>query len=171
MFLSFDIEGNELWSYKMPIRGPIPTPLFIAPNKFFVSSMGGSFLMKVENNKATELCDKTSLNNFFSSSCYYNGNIYGLTNKALKCISASNGELKWSEKGFGSGSLILVGNKLLVLSDKGVLKLVEASPEAYTEKGSIQAIDGKSWTAPSFANGNVYIRNLEEMASYKLDFE
>jgi outer membrane protein assembly factor BamB len=168
MLLSFDITGNQLWSYRMPVQSPIAMPLFIAPNKFFVSFMSGSFLIKVEDNKVTEVCNKTSLNNFFSTSCHYNGYIYGVSNSALKCISATDGKLKWSEKGFGSGSLILVGNKLLVISDKGVLKLIEAIPDNYAEKGSFQAINGKSWTAPSFSSGNVYVRNLEEMASFKI---
>ena len=42
-------------------------------------------------------------------------------------------------------------------------------PEEYTERASFQAIDGKSYTAPSYADGKVYLRNLDEMASYKLD--
>jgi outer membrane protein assembly factor BamB len=55
-----------------------------------------------------------------------------------------------------------------VLSDKGKLILVEATPEAYKEISSFQALEGKSWTAPSFANGKVFLRNLTEMACYKL---
>lgn len=90
------------------------------------------------------------MRNTFSASCYYNGHIYGISNNALKCISATDGEAKWKERGFGLGSLILVGNKLLALTDKGILKIVEALPEEYTEKASFQAIDGKSYTAPSY---------------------
>ena len=95
--------------------------------------------------------------------------MYGFSNATLKCVSAEDGSSKWSKRALGKGSLILVGDKLLVLSDKGVLKLVETNPEAYTELGSFQALKGKSWTAPSFANGRVYLRNLSEMASYKID--
>ncbi|MBT3751269.1 MAG: PQQ-binding-like beta-propeller repeat protein [Bacteroidetes bacterium] len=167
--MSFDKTGNELWSYSMPIQSPTATPLFIAPNKIFMSSNAGCFMIKIENNEATEVFDSKSMRNTFSTSCYFNDHIYGISRGgALKCISASDGESKWSQRGFGLGSLIRVGNKLLALSDKGVVKLVEAVPEAYTEKVSFQAIEGKSYTAPSFANGKLYLRNLTEMVSYKL---
>ena len=165
---SFDKTGNELWSYSMPFQGAIATPIFIAPNKIFVSYGGGCFMVKVENNKATEVFSTKSMRNTFSTSCYYNGHIYGISSGALKCISAADGEAKWTERGFGLGSLSLAGNKILALTAKGELKIVEASPEAYTETTSFQAILGKSWTAPSFANGCVYLRNLSEMASYYL---
>ncbi len=65
-------------------------------------------------------------------------------------------------------SLMMVDNKLMVLSDQGKLVMVEASPEAYKELGSVQAMDGKSWTAPSFANGYLYVRNLTQMVCFRL---
>ncbi len=169
MLKSFNNTGKEIWSYSMPLQGAIATPLFIAPNKIFVSYGGGCFMIKIENNEITEVFNNKSMKNTFSTSCYYNGHIYGIGSRALKCISATDGEALWTERGFGLGSLILAGNKLLVLNDKGILKLVEAVPESYIEKGSYQALTGKSWTAPSFANGTIYLRNLSEIASYKLD--
>jgi outer membrane protein assembly factor BamB len=166
---SFNKIGKEIWSYSMPLQGAIATPLFIAPNKIFVSYGGGCFLIKVDNNEAIEVFKTKSMRNTFSTSCYFDGHIYGISSNALKCISATEGEAKWAERGFGLGSLSLVGNKILAMTAKGVLKIVEASPEAYTEIESFQALNGKSWTAPSFANGMVYVRNLTEMASYQLN--
>jgi len=170
MLLSFDTEGNELWSFRMPMRYPTATPLFIAPNKVFVSSAGskGGCLVEINDNKATEIFQTAAMKNHFSTSVHYNGYIYGYSNAAFRCISVEKGETKWTKRGLGKGTLIRVNNKLLVLSDKGVLKLVEANPEVYTEHGSLQVLNGKSWTAPSFGNGNVYVRNLTEIASYKI---
>ncbi len=92
----------------MPFQGPIAMPLFIAPNKFFVSSSAGSFMIKIKNNKVTELYNNASMRNTFSTSCYYDRHIYGISNGALKCISANDGASIWTEKGFGLGSLTLV---------------------------------------------------------------
>jgi outer membrane protein assembly factor BamB len=168
MLKSFDKTGKEIWTYSMPLQGAIATPLFIAPNKLFISNGAGCFMISVENNQVKEVFNNKSMRNTFSTSCYYNGHIYGINGSALKCISALDGESKWTQGGFGLGSLTLAGNKILGLSDKGILKIVDAVPEAYIENRSFQALDGKSWTAPSFANGKVYLRNLTEMASYKL---
>jgi outer membrane protein assembly factor BamB len=166
---SFNQAGEQLWSYSMPIQNPTATPLFIAPNKIFVSSARGCFMIKIENNAVSEVFSNNSMRNTFSTSCYYYDHIYGISSNGLRCISAIDGELKWKEKGFGLGSVTLVGNKLLALTQNGELKIVEALPEEYTERASYQAIDGKSYTAPSYAGGKVYLRNLSEMASYKLD--
>lgn len=170
MLTSFDAAGNELWNYRMPLRFPTATPLFIAPNKVFVSSAGrnGGCLVEVNDGKAKEVFTSATMKNHFSSSVYYKGYIYGFSNALLRCISVETGELKWSKIKLGKGTIILVEDKLLVLSDKGVLKLLDTNSEVYTELGSIQAIEGKSWTAPSLGNGHVYLRNLTQIASYKL---
>ncbi len=171
MLTSFDETGNELWSYRMPMRFPTATPLFIPPNKVFISSAGkkGGCLVEINNKTVNQLYTTINMKNHFGTSCYHEGFIYGFNNAMFRCISVENGEVKWTKRGLGKGTLIKVDNKFLVLSDKGVLKLVDANPDMYTELGSIQAIEGKSWTAPSVGNGIVYLRNLTEIACYNLN--
>ncbi|MBI9066654.1 MAG: PQQ-binding-like beta-propeller repeat protein [Salinivirgaceae bacterium] len=171
MLISLDENGEEIWTFRIPFRYPMAMPLFIAPNKVFISAVSqtGCVLVEINNNVATEIYKNNSMKNNWSSSVYHDGYIYGFSNATLKCVKADDGTSKWSKRALGKGSLILVGDKLLVLSDKGVLKLVETNPEAYTELNSFQALEGKSWTAPSYANGRIYLRNLTEMASYKIN--
>ncbi|PLX03985.1 MAG: hypothetical protein C0595_05005 [Marinilabiliales bacterium] len=163
-------EGDTLWTYNMPFGGATAIPILIPPNKLFLSAVRnpGFFVVKVENNKASEVLKGVSMKNDFSSCVYHEGYIYGFHVAAVRCISAETGEVKWTKRGYGKGSLILVDDKLIILSDKGKLVIADASPDAYNENCSVQAIDGKSWTAPSFYNGKVFVRNLTEMASYKL---
>jgi outer membrane protein assembly factor BamB len=167
MLVSFDLKGNQKWEYKMPLRSPTAVPVFIKPNKFFVSSVSptGSFVIEINDNKATEVCHSPKMKNNWSSSVYYNGHIYGFNSSKLQC-NTLDGTIKWSKRGFGKGSLIIVGDQLFVLSDKGVLKQISASPDAYVENGSVQALEGKSWTAPSYSQGRLFLRNLSEMSSY-----
>ncbi len=168
---SYNSKGDTLWTYNMPFRVITAMPLLVDENKIFASGVRnpGFFVIEVTDNKATELITGNSMKNDYSSCVYHNGYIYGYHVAALRCISAETGEVSWTKRGFGKGSLIMVDDKLLVLSDKGRLAIAEATPEAYNELQSIQAIDGKSWTAPSFMDGKVYMRNLTEMACYKLN--
>jgi outer membrane protein assembly factor BamB len=170
MLHSYNTNGEALWSFRMPMRYPTPMPVFIAPNKFFMSNMGrtGSFIIAVENNEAKEILQSKTMQNNFNTSCYHKGYLYGITRTKLMCVSAETGKLKWTHRGFGAGSLIIVDGKLLVLSDQGKLTMVEATPKSYKELGSVKALEGKSWTAPSFANGRIYVRNLTHMACYNL---
>jgi hypothetical protein len=52
---------------------------------------------------------------------------------------------------------------LLVLGTGGNLAVVEATPAAYEEKAGVQIMNGKCFTAPSLANGKLYLRNETEM--------
>ncbi len=165
---SFNSKGDTLWTYNMTMNAPMATPVVFDSNKIFISTVRskGFSIVEVKNNTVNEILNAGTMKNDFSSSLYYEGYFYGFDVAALQCISAETGEKKWTKRGLGKGSLILVDNKLLVLSDKGKLVQVKATPEAYTEQGSFQALDGKSWTAPSFVEGKLYVRNLTEIACY-----
>jgi hypothetical protein len=108
------------------------------------------------------------MRNHFSSSVAHSGHIYGFDNATLKCISAADASLAWSRRGLGKGSLILADVNLIVLSDQGALLLVQATSEGYVEKGMVQALTGRSWTAPALAGRRLYIRNHTEIVSYDL---
>ena len=85
----------------------------------------------------------------------------GRSPTSLRCLDWKTGEIKWTEPKLGFNGLIAVGGKLLVLTETGELVLVEASPAGYTELGSAKVIEGRVFTAPSFANGRVYARNTK----------
>jgi outer membrane protein assembly factor BamB len=168
---SFDEKGDTLWIHFMPIGNPMASPLFIPPNRVFVSANNGagSLLLEVSGTETEEIFQSAAMKNDWSSSVYFDGHIYGFSLASLNCISVGDGQRQWGRRGLGKGSLILVGDKLIVLSDTGVLAMVEASPEGFRELGSLQAIQGRSWTAPSYANGRIYVRNHEEMACFELE--
>ena len=168
---SFNLKGDTLWTVPMPISGNIVMPVLIENDKIFVSNIQrGFFIVQIKDNKGTEILKGSSMKNDFTTSIYHDGYIYGFHVAALRCISAETGEVKWSKRGFGKGSFILVDDKLIVLSDKGKLAIAKASPDSYQELGSIQAITGSiTWTAPSYTDGKVYVRNQTEMACFKLN--
>ena len=108
------------------------------------------------------------IKNQFSSSVLLQDYIYGFDRATLRCVSAATGELRWSQRGFGRGSLIAADGMLYVLGEDGTLALVEATPAGYLEKGRFTALAGRSWTAPALSGGRLYLRNLEEMACVEL---
>ncbi len=170
MLTSFNPKGEELWAFRMPLRSPTAMPVFIAPNKFFVSSVSdvGGFVVEINNNEAKEISTSTTMQNNWSSSCYFDGYLYGFSKAKLQCVSVETGEMLWGKRGYGKGSLIIVGDKLVVMSDQGKVIIVEAIPDAYSEIASFQALQGKSWTAPSYVDGKLFVRNLSTMSCFKL---
>ena len=170
MLTSFNPKGEELWAFRMPLRSPTAMPVFISPNKFFVSSVSdvGGFVVEINNNEAKEISTSTTMQNNWSSSCYFDGYLYGFSKAKLQCVSVETGEMLWGKRGYGKGSLIIVGDKLVVMSDQGKVIIVEAIPDAYSEIASFQALQGKSWTAPSYVDGKIFVRNLSTMSCFKL---
>ena len=62
--------------------------------------------------------------------------------------------------------LIGADGLLFVLSDQGRLVLLEATPDSYVERGSVQALEGRCWTAPTLSGGKLYLRNNDEIVAY-----
>jgi len=78
----------------------------------------------------------------------------------LFCLDLTEGRKVWEERGFGVGTVILVDDKLVVLSDRGELAIVDASPKGFNEIARFQVLGGKNnWIPPSYANGRMYCRS------------
>lgn len=195
-------DGEVLWRHAWP-AGPIGTPMFVPPDRIFVSAsddpgdlrttsrsidetghtmmrklsvqdVRGALMLEVSTSggttQASPVWTSPFIKNNFSSSILLDDHIYGFDRATLRCISAATGELRWSRRGFGRGSLIGADGMLYILAEDGTLALVEATPAGYLEKGRFPALTGQSWTAPALAGGRLYLRNLKEMACIDLAF-
>lgn len=161
--------GQVHWRYEWK-GGLIAMPILVPPNGLFVSSGQdiGASLLKIDTRDGvptvSEAWSSRSMKNHFGSSVLVGDYIYGFDNATLRCISAASGESIWARRGFGKGSLVTAGGLLYVLSDGGLLALVEATPEGYREKARFQAMTGKAWTAPALAEGRLYVRDQDELS-------
>lgn len=164
-------DGKVLWSVPWRTDWDVNAamPVFISPDKIFISSSydtgGAVFQVKKTGDKyeTTELWRNRNMKNHFNSSIHQGGYLYGFDDRTLKCVDAATGEEKWRQSGFSKGSLLLVDGHLVVLSEAGLLALVEATPAAYNEKARFQALEGRTWTMPSLSNGRLFLRNQKEL--------
>ncbi len=171
---SLDRAGKELWSHPWPEGETHAVPVFVPPDGVFVSGVEGigATLLRVETKPGgavvTEAWKNPAMRNHFSGSVVHGAHLYGFDNATLKCIAIADGSLAWARRGFGTGSLIVVDGHLVVLSDTGALVLVAATAEGYVEQGRVQALEGRTWTAPALSGGRLYLRNHVEMVVYDL---
>ena len=54
---------------------------------------------------------------------------------------------------------MMADGKIIGLSDKGVLMIIDPTPEHFKLIASAQVIGGKCWTTPVLSNGRIYCRN------------
>src|SRR5262249_16061418 len=103
--------------------------------------------------------ENKNIRSHFGSCVFWQGHIYGVDDNQLRCLVFDSGEVKWTDKVSGKGSLVLADGKLIVLSERGQLLLAQASPAGFKLVGRAQALGGKCWTTPVLANGKIYCRN------------
>lgn len=169
-------DGSLYWkeSWKTSYDVNAATPVFIAPDRLFFSSeydVGGAvYQISVQDGNAAvrQLWFSRGMKNKMSTSIYHDGYLYGIDGKILKCLDAASGEEQWKTRGFGEGTLIMADGHLLVLSDRGVLGLVKATPERYEMVGEAKVLEGLCWTVPSLADGRLFLRNQSEMVCLEI---
>jgi outer membrane protein assembly factor BamB len=102
--------------------------------------------------------------------------LYG-TNAEGGLIAAEflTGKIRWKGEGIGSGSVSYADGRLYVHGENGDVALVDATPEAYREKGRFTPPNQpkhpggpmeKAWSYPVVANGRLYIRDLGTLWCY-----
>jgi outer membrane protein assembly factor BamB len=109
----------------------------------------------------------------FANLIIHDGYAYGLDEVLMECIDAGTGAVQWKKRRhpeFGHGQQLLVGDKILVLSETGELAIVAASPEKYQELAAIQALDpaNVTWNNLAFSAPYLVVRNAREAACYRL---
>lgn len=169
-------SGSALWKYPWTTSYDVnaATPIFVAPDAFFISSGygKGAALVRVkkdgESFSAREVWQSKVMKNHFATSVYYEGYIYGFDNAILVCIEAQTGKEMWKARGYGKGTLIAADGHLLVLGERGKLALAKASPDGFAPLFTSQVLGNKCWTAPSLADGKIYVRDEREIACLQI---
>lgn len=108
------------------------------------------------------------LRSHFSTPIRWKDHVYGFDDANLVCLDFRTGEVRWKERGFGKGSLLIADGLLIVYGESGEVALAEASPEAYRERSRFRfSTQGAScWSVPALAEGRLYLRDQEKLACY-----
>ena len=102
--------------------------------------------------------------------------LFGTTAQSLLCADFTSGKVKWQEKALGAASLCYADGRLYLHGENGEVALVEASGDAYREKGRFSPPDQpkhqkqmeKAWAYPVVANGRLYIRDHSSLWCYDI---
>lgn len=147
-------------------------PLVMGGNIFISSGYNqGCAMLAVKEGKFVETWRNRNMNNHFNSCIHVDGFLYGFDGNtgsdAFRCIDVATGEVRWTQSGLGTGSLVHAGGHLLVLSEKGELVVVRPTPEAFTPTYRLQILNGQCWTSPALCDGRLYARTAEgELVCY-----
>jgi outer membrane protein assembly factor BamB len=171
-------DGTLLWEHTWPGSG-IVQPSQTADGDVLITALGASGgigirRIAVEDGPAgwtvEERWTSIRLKPYFNDFVVHNGHAFGYDGGILACIDLEEGKRKWKGGRYGHGQLVLLSDQdlLLVLSERGDLALVRATPDEFTEIARFSAIEGKTWNHPVLAGDVLLVRNGEEMAAFRL---
>lgn len=160
--------GNPYWEFPwkssrdVNAADPIVTEYGI-----LVSSSSGTKMLALPTTepKPTKIWEQHDLKWYFNSGVVIDDHIYsihGTTHKPteLICTDLKTGRTVWAEEDFGNGAVTAAGNTV-ILFDDGKLILFRASSDGYEPIHEQKLVEGKCWTVPVLANGQIYCRTAE----------
>jgi outer membrane protein assembly factor BamB len=172
-------SGKQLWHHDWSVPGMarVVQPTQVGDADFLIGTSFGFGTRRVHVKKdadqwtTEEVWTSRAMKPYYNDQVAHKGHIFGFDNAYLACINAADGKLAWKERGYGNGQILLLPDQdlLLIVSEKGEVALIEATPEGHKQRGKFQAIKGKTWNHPVIANGKLFVRNGEEMACFALE--
>lgn len=108
------------------------------------------------------------------------GNKPGHAGFSLRCTELKSGKLQWSQHGFRMGLSLSAAEGRIYVRSYQTLRLIEANPKAYVEKGRIDKLHELKntgprsqkglldWNMPVIAHGRMYIRTPNEIVCYDI---
>jgi outer membrane protein assembly factor BamB len=143
------------------------TPIPAAGTLFISTGYGkGCSLLTLKDGELTPVYENRFMRNHMNNCVLSDGFLYGFDgnshsprNVELVCMNHRTGEVQWTKRGLGCGSLMMSDGKLILLSDQGELVIAVAIAEEYREIARAKVLDEVCWTMPVLAHGRLYCRN------------
>jgi outer membrane protein assembly factor BamB len=167
--------GQFLWRYEKTATGPanIPTPVFRDGYVYSANArrFGGGLVQLHATSggvAAEEVYFERDVPNSLGGQVLLDGFLYGTNAKGMAVADFLTGKIKWQAESVGPGAVQYAGGRLYLHGENGDVALVEATPDAYREKGRFTPPNQPkrvraremAWSYPVVANGRLYIRDL-----------
>jgi outer membrane protein assembly factor BamB len=142
------------------------TPLVIGDQIFVSAEYGpGAGLLRVNGSQLVDVWTSNDvLSNHYATSVHHNGYLYGFHGRqefgpSLRAVELKTGNVRWNLDQFRAGSVLIAGDRLVVMREGGELLLAPASPQAFKPTARAQILQGVTRPYPAIADGFLYVRN------------
>jgi len=173
--------GEFLWRYTQTSGGPANIATPVARDKFVYSTnarlFGAGLVQLIPTDKGVsveQVYYERDLPNTLGGQVLLGEYLYGTNQEGPAAAEFTTGKLKWRSQDLGPGAVFYADGRLYFHHENGDVSLVEATPEAYREKGRFTPSGQpkrkdsreRAWAYPVVANGRLYIRDLDSLWSY-----
>ena len=141
-------------------------------NSFFTSSYGGgSFRYDLSGEKINaEHTWNNTIQAYMSSPIVLGDHVYmHLRNQRLICLDLNDGKTAWTSQPFGKyWSMISDGKKILGLDQKGVLYLVDGTPDSFQVLSQKKVSNSETWAHLAISGEYLYVRSLDKLICFSI---
>ena len=114
-----------------------------------------------------------ALNCHYATPVYFEGHVYGFDGRqesgmTLRCVSTDKGEVKWESPRCRGGTVMLVKDRLLVVTEDGEAWIVRASADAFDQLATAQVTRAGHRSYPAYANGILYARDGQKLVAVRI---
>jgi outer membrane protein assembly factor BamB len=160
------VQFQRRWRARLAASVNAATPLVIGDQIFVSAQYGpGAGVLRVNGSQLVDVWTSDEvLSNHYATSVFYNGHLYGFHGRqefgpSLRAVEFQTGTVKWSQEQFRAGSVLLAGDRLLIVREGGELILAAAVPQAFQPIVRAQILQGVLRPYPALADGMLYVRN------------
>ena len=173
-------NGNLLWSHPHSTSWGlnISTPVWGPGNLLFISSAynGGARVLHLAQSggktKVEELWSGNRIRVHHSNAIRIGDYIYGSSGDfgpaPMTAVDIRTGKVAWQDRTFGKVNMVLVGERVILLSEEGDLALATLSPQGIQVRWRVSLLQGNAWTAPTLVGTNLYVRDRRTMMALDL---
>ncbi len=179
--------GQFLWRYKDVAKGPAQYFTPVARGEYVYTGAlgvgGGLVRLKLDQGgvAAEQVYFTRGLPNGLGGAVLVGETLYGtdIARAPFVAVEFATGKVKWTTESIGRVSIAYADERLYLHGLDGDVALVEATPEAYRERGRFTPPDQpkhkqvgtypeQAFAHPVIANGRLYIRDLGTLWAYDI---
>jgi outer membrane protein assembly factor BamB len=166
-------DGQLVWQHTLDRAWSFATPVPVGDDGVLLLTWNDAALVKAPSGAqpAAVAWRNPGFTAYVAAPVYRDGYLYGHGGDYLRCLRASDGNTAWQERTY-PGSVALVDGNLVTLSiAAGLMRVVEATPEAYRERARLQVAEPGSHveTPPSIAGRRIYVRNEDAVVAVDVE--
>jgi outer membrane protein assembly factor BamB len=175
-------DGRIVFRY--PWRPPMgasvtsATPLVVDDLIFLSASYGaGARLLRFQETGPDLIWSQDDvLSNHYATSVERQGFLYGWHGRQeqgcdFRCVELKTGKMRWTQPGLRAGTVTLVQGELLLLTERGELLRLPASPDGFKTTARVQVLPSGVRAPPALANGLFYGRSENRLVCLDLTQE
>ena len=161
--------GVTGWRSRSAASVNAATPLVSGKQIFLTASYGtGAILIDLSSGSPKEVWSgDDSLSCHYATPVLRDGYLYGYhgrqeTGAVLRCVEWKTGKVRWEKDGFGAGSILLVGRRILMVRENGQIVLAEATPAGFQGVATHRAFESGVRALPALAAGTLLVRDVRD---------